>query len=130
VEPERDVDVVFVAPDGDLEELDRETDIVSAKNLEMASEMNIEEHSEEIAEEDSEINSDAVSELNSESDSQSDSEMDFKGVTDDGYNARNYRCEASVSRVGTPWEEQIVEFGPLHRIKPRSELRLLGVSNM
>lgn len=41
-------------------------------------------------------------------------------ITDDGYNARNYRCEASVSRVGTPWEEQIVEFWPLHRIEPRS----------
>ena len=110
MEPERDIDVEFVAPDGNMEKLDRETEIVSAKNLEMAAEMNVEEHSEETAVEYSEINSDEVSESNSKSDSQSDSVMDSKWITDDGYNARNYRCEASVSRVGTPWEEQIVEF--------------------
>ncbi|PMD19642.1 hypothetical protein NA56DRAFT_705352 [Hyaloscypha hepaticicola] len=106
VEPERDVDVEFVAPDGDLEEkLDRETEIVLTENLEMALKMNIEEHSEETAEEDSEIDSEVVSESNSESNSQSDSEMDFKGITDDGYNARNYRCEASLSLGGSQREE-------------------------
>ncbi len=82
--------------------------------------MNIEEHSEETAEEDSEINSDAVSKSSSESDSQSDSEMGFKEITDDGYNARNYRCEASVSLGGSQREEHIIGLWPLHRIEPRS----------
>lgn len=46
--------------------------------------------------------------------------MDFKGIIDDGYNARNYRCEASLSLGGSQMEEHVVEFWPLHRIEPRS----------